>query len=231
MIYGLLAEPSCFCATGAKSHKEWSSPLILNRTVQCASSLNWIKLVAVAVRLRNKSCSSLKLWLMGFRPHPPVSVEVQSQARSGRALIPDNLNCQLPGERCIWFIEESLKCLDLINLTQADNTQHQKLQFAQIMIYELCRTCLSVCYCASGLALMRDAFSLSQKVWNTMCNTQYTKYCVLCIQNCRLPKLWCKSSCFSACHFTGALMQSHARSGHETRQSEFLILCRAEWRL
>ena len=147
MIYGLLAEPSCFCATGAKSHKEWSSPLILNRTVQCASSLNWIKLVAVAVRLRNKSCSSLKLWLMGFRPHPPVSVEVQSQARSGRALIPDNLNCQLPGERCIWFIEESLKCLDLTNLTLADNTQHRQLQFAQIMIYELCRTCLSVCYC------------------------------------------------------------------------------------
>ena len=103
---------------------------------------------------------------MGFRPHPPASAsaEVQSQARSGLALMPDNLNCQLPGERCIWFIEESLKCLDLTNLTLADNTQHQQLQFAQIMIYELRRTCLSVCYCASGLALMRDAFSLSRKV-------------------------------------------------------------------
>ena len=78
-----------------------------------------------------------------------ASAEVQSQARSGRALIPDNLNCQLLGERCIWFIEESLKCLDLINLTQADNTQEQQLQFAQIMIYELRRTCLSVCYCAA----------------------------------------------------------------------------------
>ena len=70
-------------STSAKSRQEWSSnqtqsePLILNRTVQCASSLNWIKLAAV--RLRNKSCSSLKLWLMGFRLHPPVSVEVQVQ--------------------------------------------------------------------------------------------------------------------------------------------------------